>query len=197
MEQEKRKKKGKGQKKAGKKRKERREDAELTELQERSPIPSPELEQEKMGMQETAFPASGSVEEKESTSVAPREPLKRSDSELSSIIVVGDREESTRVKLTKDVPEADSQPLVSGPSDVADEIVTSPRRKATLSRLDSAAHTIEEETAENVSCLVLAIVSTIEKGKSIDKQWHNVVFAFVNFNPDQYSFVERYPKNYK
>ena len=170
------KRKGKGKKKAGKKRKEKIEDPEVTELQERSPISSPELEQDKMAMQETAFPVSGSAEEKRSTSVVPKEPLKRSDSELSSIIVVGDKEESTRVKLSKEVPEADSQPLVSGPTDVDDKIVTSPRRKATLSRLESATDIIQEEMAENVSCLVLNIVSTTEPQKRVKVLINNDTF---------------------
>ena len=147
------KRKAKGKKKKGKKRREAKEEAEVTELQERKSISSPESEHEQMRITETSFPVGGSVEEVQDAGAVPKQPLKRSDSELTSIVVVNDKEEKTRVPLAKEETSTDADPLVSGIAEVSEEIATSPRRRATLSRLDS--DVIKEEGGENVRLLVL------------------------------------------
>ena len=142
----------KGKVKKGKKRKDRKKEVEATELQERLSTSSPESEQERAGLAETAFPVSGVVEDVGGISSVTKEPLKRSDSELTSIIVVDGKDESTRFQLAKDETKPDSEPVDSEPKEVVEESVTSPRRKATLSRLDS--DIIQEEPAENVRYLL-------------------------------------------
>jgi len=155
------KRKAKGKRKKGKKRKEVKEEAEVTELQERLSISSPESEHERMRIKETSFPVGGSVEEVQETGAVSKQPLKRSDSELTSIVVVNDKEEKTRVPLAKEETAADSDPLISEVADVSEEIATSPRRRATLSRLDSGV--INEEDEENIKDVSIPIDEAVEE----------------------------------
>ena len=146
-------------KKKTKDKKVKRKRAEERELQERASLSSPEAEHEPSEIAETAFRTGEPVEEVESFGAIARNPLNRSDSELTSIVVVGDDEENRPIKLKKEESLTENQPIVSDVAEIgvvskaAEEAATSPRRKATLSRLDSAASLIKEETSENVRFL--------------------------------------------
>ena len=140
-------KKGKSKGRKGKK-KERTQD-EMTELQERRSLSSPEADQDHMEVKETAFPATESVEEVRDVTAVPRKSIQRSDSELTSIVVVGDDDGSTNIKVKGE--EAPEKTQADIPMTIPTEEMASPRRKATLSRLDSAASLAKEETEDLVS----------------------------------------------
>eukprot|EP00112_Aurelia_sp_Birch-Aquarium-sp1_P020309 Seg5203.2 transcript_id=Seg5203.2/GoldUCD/mRNA.D3Y31 product="hypothetical protein" protein_id=Seg5203.2/GoldUCD/D3Y31 len=142
---------------------------EETELQETRKSPSPGVLVQAEGVAETAFPevptvrdeikvqpsASSSSSSGEVQLLAQpvdsgieitKQPLTRSDSELTSIVVVGGKEDVVNDEEKKQ--DADEQAQDDNDAGMGD---ISPRRRATLSRLDSAASLLEEVPNDNVS----------------------------------------------
>ena len=146
---------------------------EETELQETRKSPSPDVLVHAEGVAETAFPEIPADEIKVEPSAAPsssgevhplahpvdsgieitKQPLTRSDSELTSIVVVGGKED---VANDEETPKQDADEQQDSDEQAQDDKNAgtgdvSPRRRATLSRLDSAASLLEEVPKDNVS----------------------------------------------
>ena len=154
---------------------------EETELQETRKSPSPDVLVQAEGVAETAFPGVPADEIKVQPSAPPsssvevhplahpvdsgieitKQPLTRSDSELTSIVVVGGKEdvandEETLKQGAYEQQDADKQVQDDKNAGTGD---VSPRRRATLSRLDSTASLLEEVPKDNVSCTFAVFMS--------------------------------------